>query len=194
MAAELVPANQRVSKLFQSIQRYDIDDLLVAATRMTWPVISRDEKRGIEKQGGSKREKLDRLISLVIKSADRTTQFAEFIKWYTSPIQEAVDAVLECQDSLAAHSVKTIADHDHESENLMVTNSRVQMQNAKLVTPEADQRSQKPSFSDSSSTARHTIQFVDTGTANSQEQYSMEIRVCLACDSQWNFISIEEKI
>ena len=192
MAAKLVPASrgERMSKLFQQIQRYDIDDLLAAATHTTlqgWPVMSRDEKRDIEKLGGSKREKFDRLFSLVTKSADRMTRFAKFIKWYTSPIQEAVDAVLECQDSPAAvDSVKTVA----ESEILMVTNSQVQMQNAKLMTPdEADQRSQKPSFSDSSSTARRKIQFVDTGSANSQEQYSTEIRVCLACDLQWTFIS-----
>ena len=186
MAAKLVPTSrgERMSKLFQQIQRYDIDDLLAAATHTTlhgWPVMSRDEKRDIEKQGGSKREKFDRLFSLVTKSADRMTRFAKFIKWYTSPIQEAVDAVLECQDSPAAvDSVKTVA----ESGILMVTNSRAQMQNAKLMTSEADQRNQKPLFSDSSSTARRTIQFVDTGSANSQEQYSTEIRVCLACDLQ----------
>ena len=177
MAAKLVPASrgERMSKLFQSIQRYDIDDLLAAATHTTlqdWPVMSRDEKRDIEKQGGSKREKCNRLISLVTKSTDRMTRFAKFIKWYTSPIQEAMDAVLECHDSPAAvDSVKTVA----ESEILMVTNSQAQMQNAKLMIPEADQRSQKPSFSD-----------VDAGSANSQEQYSTEIRVCLACDSKWN--------
>ena len=90
MAAKLVPASrgERMSKLFQQIQRYDIDDLLAqaAATHTTlqgWPVISRDEKRDIEKQGGSKREKIDRLISLVTKSADRMTRFAKFIKWYS---------------------------------------------------------------------------------------------------------------
>jgi hypothetical protein len=167
---KLVPANERVSKLFKVIQRYDIDDLLVAATftRMTRPaVITSNEKRDIEKQGGSKREKLDRLITLVTKSAERMTRFAAFIKWYTSPIQKAADAVLECQDSPAA------VDSVQKSET--VTNSQVQNEKAFV----ADQRSQR-SFSDSSSAAQRTIpKFVDTGTANSQEQYSMEIQVCL---------------
>jgi hypothetical protein len=134
--AKPVPANlEHLPRLFQLIQRYDIDDFLVAATHMTLqdsPMISSDEKRDIEKQGGSRREKLDRLITLVTKSAERMTRFAVFIKWYTSPIQEAADAVLESQNSLAAIDSMKISE--------MVTNSRAQ--NEKTLVHVADQRIQ----------------------------------------------------
>ena len=170
MAAQ-VPTSQHVAdlpELFQYIQRYDIDELLVAATRTTlqgWPVISIDEKSDIEKRGGGRKQKLDYLTTLITESTERMARFALFIKWYTSPIQEAANVLFrECQDALACVTEKPET----------VINSREKA----LVADHIISQKLK-SFGDSNSAVpqrdRRAIQFVDhTGTANSQEQYSME--------------------
>ena len=179
--AKVLATDECTRKLFRLIQRYDIDELLVAATRRTpqgWPVISNDEKRGIEKLGGSRKQKLDRLITLVAKSAERMTRFAVFIKWYTSSIEEAADDVLGYQDSPGAVATQSMKKPE------TVTNSRV-LKDAYEKTLVAEQRSHQKSFTDSLSSAarRATVhdRFVDTGlTANSQEQYPMETPVRIA--------------
>lgn len=160
--ATKVPANEHTQKLLQLIKRYDVDELLDAATTFQyWPVISNDEKTEIQKQSGSsKQQKFDSLITLVTKKAERMTRFAMFIQCYTSPIQEAaLSAVLECQNSVAIASASNLE---------TVTNTRVQNENTTLA---ADQKS-----FDSNSTAQQCGIFVGIDTANSQEHYPMENR------------------
>ena len=92
MAAK-APANEYVQNLLQLIKRYDLDELLDAATTFQdWLVITHDEKREIKSQG-SKQRSWDRLMTLVAEKG-RAALFANFILRYNSTIQAAALAVV----------------------------------------------------------------------------------------------------
>ena len=92
MAAK-APANEYLEKLIQLIKRYDLDELLDAATTFRdWTVISNDEKRDIKSQS-CKQRRLDRLMTLITENG-REAAFANFIVRYNLTIQNAALAVV----------------------------------------------------------------------------------------------------
>lgn len=83
-----------IYQLLQSVKRYDIEELLKAASASEdWKVISEEERKNIESQG-SKQQKCERLESLIANDVRRVVNFANFILRYNSPVQDAALAVI----------------------------------------------------------------------------------------------------
>lgn len=79
-------------ELYQAIDRYDIEKLIDAASVSDWRVISKEEKREVEKKS-SKQRMCEHFIKLLVERG-RVKQFAGFILQYNSLIQNAALALL----------------------------------------------------------------------------------------------------
>ena len=86
-----------IDKLFQFVERYDLEELLEAASSSEhWKVISVEEKKHIESQG-SKQKRREHLASLIAADGKRVSTFANFILRYNRAVQDAALAVLSTE-------------------------------------------------------------------------------------------------
>ena len=169
-------------ELFRSIKRYDIDDLIEAASvSEDWYVISKEEKIEIKSQN-SKRDSMREHFKKLIIENGRVTQLANFILRYNSPAQNAALAVLKVSHTVDTNrnqnSKRSSHSYDGSREKIGMENlsggqslksesSPMEVETHKLSTVE------QSTMGDSQARLTECSDSIDAGAKNSKENVIM---------------------